>query len=77
MMKRLIRVFSLAIALCMILTFAASAEIASPIYSAGDLFTSRDYEQTADLSGAVSYTVSDGQDIHISAAGVYVLTGSM
>lgn len=60
----------------MILTFAASAETASPIYSAGDLFTSRDYEQTADLSGAVSYTVSDGQDIRITAAGVYVLTGS-
>ena len=60
----------------MILTFSASAETASPIYSAGDLFTSRDHEQTADLSGAVSYTVSDGQDIHISAAGVYVLTGS-
>ena len=75
-MKHLIRLFSLAIALCMIFAFAASAETASPIYSSGDLFTSRDYEQTADLSSAVSYTVSDGQDIHISAAGVYVLTGS-
>ena len=41
----------------MIFTFAASAETASPIYSADDLFTSRDYEQTADLPGAVSYTV--------------------
>lgn len=60
----------------MIFTFAASAETASPIYSADDLFTSRDYEQTADLSGAVSCTVSDGQDIHITAAGVYVITGS-
>ena len=75
-MKHLIRLFSLAIALCMIFAFAASAETASPIYSASDLFTSRDYEQTADLSSAVSYTVSDGQDIHITAAGVYVLTGS-
>ena len=75
-MKHLIRIFSLAIALCMIFTFAASAETASPIYSADDLFTSRDNEQTADLSGAVSCTVSDGQDIHITAAGVYVLTGS-
>ena len=60
----------------MIFTFAASAETASPIYSADDLFTSRDYEQTADLSGAVSYTVSDGQDIRITAAGVYVLSGT-
>ncbi|MBR0219306.1 MAG: carbohydrate-binding domain-containing protein, partial [Clostridia bacterium] len=75
-MKHLIRLFSLAIALCMIFTFAASAETASPIYSADDLFTSRDYEQTADLSGAVSYTVSDGQDIRITAAGVYVLSGT-
>ncbi len=75
-MKHLIRILSLAIALCMIFIFAASAETASPIYSADDLFTSRDYEQTADLSGAVSCTVSDGQDIHITAAGVYVLTGS-
>ena len=75
-MKHLIRILSLAIALCMIFTFAASAETASPIYSADDLFTSRDYEQTADLSGAVSCTVSDGQDIHITAAGVYVITGS-
>ncbi|MBR4332745.1 MAG: carbohydrate-binding domain-containing protein [Clostridia bacterium] len=75
-MKHLIRIFSLAIALCMIFIFAASAETASPIYSADDLFTSRDNEQTADLSGAVSCTVSDGQDIHITAAGVYVLTGS-
>ena len=75
-MKHVIRIFSLAIALCMIFTFAASAETASPIYSADDLFTSRDNEQTADLSGAVSCTVSDGQDIHITAAGVYVLTGS-
>ena len=75
-MKHLIQILSLAIALCMIFTFAAFAETASPIYSAGDLFTSRDYEQTADLTGAVSYTVSDGQDIHIIAAGVYVLTGS-
>ena len=60
----------------MIFTFAASAETASPIYSADELFTSRDYEQTADLSGAVSYTVSDGQDIRITAAGVYVLSGT-
>ena len=41
-----------------------------------DLFTERDLEQTADLSEAVCYTVSDGEDIHISEAGVYVLTGS-
>lgn len=43
---------------------------------ATDLFSNRDLTQTADLSEAVYYTVSDGQDITITAAGVYVLTGS-
>lgn len=44
--------------------------------SAADLFTDRDLEQTADLSEAKSYTVTDGQDIHITEAGVYVISGS-
>ena len=54
----------------------ALADAATPVYSADDLFTTRDMKQTADLTGAVSYTVSDGQDIHITASGVYVLSGS-
>ena len=41
-----------------------------------DLFTSRDLEQTADLSEAKSCTVSDGQTIEITSKGVYVITGS-
>ena len=75
-MKRFIQILSLTMALCLVFTFAAFAETAAPIYSASDLFTSRDLEQTADLSGAAAYAVSDGQDIHITAAGVYVLTGT-
>ncbi len=43
---------------------------------ASDLFTERDLTQSADLSEAVYYTLSDGQDISISEEGVYVLTGS-
>ena len=43
---------------------------------ASDLFSDRDLNQTADLSDATTYTVSDGQDIEITTAGVYVLTGS-
>ena len=54
----------------------AVAETASPIFSAADLFSSRDLKQEADLSSAVSYPVSDGQDIYITEAGVYVLTGT-
>ena len=46
------------------------------IYSEGDLFTDRDLTQEADLTGAISYTVTDGEDIHITQAGVYVLTGT-
>ena len=53
----------------------ASAEIAG-ILDTSELFTDRDLEQTADLEDAASYTVKDGEDIHIAAAGVYVLSGS-
>lgn len=41
-----------------------------------DLFTDRDLEQTADLSEAKTYTISDGQTIEITSEGVYVITGS-
>jgi len=41
-----------------------------------DLFTDRDLEQTADLTDATYYTVSDGQTISITAAGVYVISGN-
>lgn len=41
-----------------------------------DLFTDRDLEQEADLSDAVTYTVSDGQTIEITSEGVYVLSGT-
>ena len=41
-----------------------------------DLFTDRDLEQTADLSEATTYTVSDGQTINITSEGVYVITGT-
>ena len=61
--------------LCMALGFAPAAQAAA-IYSESDMFSSRDLKQTADLTEAVTYTVSDGQDIHITASGVYVLTGS-
>ncbi len=54
----------------------AMAEAGAPIYSADDLFTNRDLKQEADLKGAVTYTLSDGQDITITAAGVYVLKGN-
>ena len=41
-----------------------------------DMFTSRDLEQTADLSEAQKYTIADGQTIKITSEGVYVITGT-
>ena len=41
-----------------------------------DLFTNRDLSQTADLSGAVTVTVADGDTVTLTEAGVYVLSGS-
>ena len=78
-MKRFYKMIAVLIALCMMLsigTMNAMAETASPIYSADDLFSNRDLKQTVDLSEATAFTVADGQDIHITAAGVYVLTGT-
>ena len=45
------------------------------IYSSTDLFTDRDLQQNVDTSKATSYTVSDGNDITITSAGVYKITG--
>lgn len=39
------------------------------------IFTDRDLEQTADLSGATAITVQSGEDVAITEAGVYVLSG--
>lgn len=41
-----------------------------------ELFTSRDLEQTADLSEAQGVTVSDGETVTIKTGGVYVITGT-
>lgn len=44
--------------------------------NATDFFTERDLTQTADLSDATSYTLKSGEDIHIKAEGVYVISGT-
>lgn len=43
---------------------------------ASDIFSERDLRQTADLSEAEEYTLSDNNDITITKAGVYVISGS-
>lgn len=40
------------------------------------VFTDRDLEQSADLTDAKKYTVTDGENISIKSDGVYVLSGS-
>ena len=42
----------------------------------GDMFTSRDLEQEADLSDAQKLTITDGQNIEITTEGVYVISGT-
>ena len=74
-MKRFTGLLLCAILLAALFTAPASAA-SSVFYTAGELFTDRDLQQTADLTDAVRYTVTDGQDILISSAGVYVLTGT-
>ena len=48
----------------------------TPILNAAELFSERDLEQSPDLSGAVTLTVSDGETYRITEEGVYVLQGS-
>ena len=46
------------------------------IINGAEEFSERDLEQTADLTEAVSYTISDGDLITITEAGVYVISGT-
>jgi len=59
-------------------TDAASSAAAgtADVLDTTDLFSSRDLEQTADLSEARAVTVTDGETVRITSAGVYVLSGA-
>ena len=58
-------------------TIVTTANVTSNgVIDATELFSDRDLTQTPDLSEAVYYSVADGEDIHITEAGVYVLTGT-
>ena len=54
--------------------FTASASEA--VLDTGEQFTERDLLQEADTTDAVSCTLTDGEDIHITEEGVYVLSGT-
>ena len=46
------------------------------ILDTADIFSDRDLTQTPDLSDAQSITVSNGQTINITEAGIYIISGS-
>lgn len=79
MRKYLLPMMAAVLSVCMIFVIGATyavAETSSYVYQYDDMFTKRDLKQTADLTNSVEYSVEDGQDIHITSAGVYVLSGS-
>ena len=79
MNRRLCVWLAAALSIAVILTMGAGVSVAqasSYIFSYDDMFTRRDLKQSADLAGSVTFTVSDGEDIRITEAGVYVLTGA-
>lgn len=54
----------------------ATTTTVSKIYQSSDLFTDRDLAQSVDTTNAIQYTVSDGENITITAADVYVISGT-
>ena len=78
-MKQKIMMILIIQALVLAAAGAAGAEsigAAPPVFTMEDQFSDLDLLQEADLQGAVSLTVSDGAQLTIDAAGVYVLSGT-
>ena len=65
--------------LCLLSVMGASfaaAETSAYIFSYDDMFSKRDLKQSADLAGSTDIALVSGQDVHITEAGVYVLSGT-
>ena len=56
--------------------FSAAMADTTLYYTPEDQFSDRDLAQEADLSEAVSMTVTGGEDLHITSGGVYLLSGT-
>jgi len=67
---------AMVLAATVIMTICTAGAAESAVQTGTELFTERDMEQTADLSNAVSYTIMDDDEIHITQEGVYVLSGN-
>lgn len=48
----------------------------SKIYQSSELFTKRDLEQNVNTTNATKYTVSDGENISLKSAGIYLISGT-
>ena len=55
---------------------AYTANTSGVLGALADAFTERDLKQSADLTGATQLTVADDQTLPVTAAGVYVLSGT-
>ena len=67
----------LAIVICLsVLKNNTTTTTASRIYQSKDLFSERDLEQNVNTTNATKYTVSDGENINITSAGTYSITGT-
>lgn len=64
-----------AVALLMTASCCAHAENGPAVLRAEDQFTDSDLVQQADIAHATALTVTDGAELRIKSAGVYVLTG--
>ena len=81
MKKKLYTIMTLALAIAVCADFVCAMPTAasaanSSLAETSEMFTSRDLEQTADLSGATYLEVSDGENLTITAEGVYVVSGT-
>ena len=81
--KKYSQILAAALILCLCAAFitvlspaAEAADGVGTLVDTSELFTERDSEASADLKGAVSLSVSDGETLTIDTEGVYVLSGS-
>ena len=76
MMKKTMKTMLAALMVLALMIGAAVPTLAESMLDTESMFTDRDLNNEPDLSDAVYYTLSDGEDIHITEAGIYVLNGS-
>lgn len=82
-MKKIYTIIAIAVLIVIVIglsvlknsTSTTSSTTVKKIYESQNLFTEKDLEQTVNTSNATNYNVSDNNNITISSAGTYVITG--